>query len=117
MGIRTRLGRLPARLNLTGDFLKGTGTVFKFDFLSGGSTGTYVLVDWNGATTFSAADFSFSNLAGGLTGVFAINGTQLEFTATASAIPEPATTVALIGAAVLGFAVYSRRRRETASVK
>lgn len=92
-----------------GDFLKGTGGSFLFDFAGTGASGTYVLVDWAGGTTFAAGDFSFANLAAGYTGAFALNGSQLEFTATA--VPEPATTAAwLAGVAVAG-AVWWKRRR------
>lgn len=97
-------------LSVGGDFLKGTGEAYVFDFLSGATEGTYVLVDWTGTTTFSAGDFSYVNLAAGLTGVFSIDGNRLEFTA--SAVPEPAAAAALLGAAALGLAVWRRRGRQ-----
>lgn len=95
------------QLLLGGDFLKGTGTDFVFDFKSGGTLGTFELVDWTGATSFLASDFSYINLDAAFAGSFAINGHQLEFTTTA--VPEPATWAALAGAAALGLAVWRRR--------
>ncbi|HEY9247667.1 MAG TPA: PEP-CTERM sorting domain-containing protein, partial [Rariglobus sp.] len=96
------------RLLAGGDFLKGSGVDFVFDFQSGATLGTFVLVDWDGVTTFTAGDFSYVNLADGYAGVFAINGSRLEFTT--SAIPEPATYAALFGAGALGLALFRRRR-------
>lgn len=101
------------RLNITGDFLKGSGGNFYFDFLDSAATGIYVLVDWSNGSNFVASDFSYVNLGAGLTGAFAFNGSQLEFTTTA--IPEPATTGLITGAGVLGFALYLRRRRVVAA--
>ena len=97
------------RLNITGDFLKGSGGNFYFDFLDSAATGIYVLVDWSNGSNFVASDFSYVNLGAGLAGAFAFNGSQLEFTTTA--IPEPATTGLITGAGVLAFAMYLRRRR------
>ena len=96
------------QLLLTGagnDFLKGTGSTFRFDFLNTGVIGTFVLVDWAdlATTSFSAADFSYTNLGGGLSGNFAINGSKLEFTT----VPEP-SAFALLG---LGVFVLIQRRR------
>lgn len=93
------------RLLIGGDFLKGAGVEFVFDFLSGATTGEFVLVQWDGTTDFVAGDFSYVNLGGGLTGAFAIEGNQLVF----SAVPEPATYASLFGAGVLGFALLRRR--------
>lgn len=103
-------GNSSDRLDITGDFLKGSGTVFNFDFLNSATIGTYVLVDWSNSSNFLAGDFGYANLGGGLTGSFALNGNQLEFTA----IPEPATTGLFAGAGVLAFALYLRRRRAAA---
>lgn len=110
-------GNLSDNLFVGGNFLKGTGTEFYFDFMNGTTAGTYSLVNWDGASTFIASDFSFINLAGGLTGSFAIHGSSLEFTA-ATAIPEPSTTAALFGAAVILLAglrrFYNTRKAKTA---
>jgi autotransporter-associated beta strand protein len=94
------------RLSIGGDFLAGTGTNFTFNFLDSGTTpDTYVLVDWDGATSFEVEDFDYVALGEGLTGAFALNGNQLEFTV----VPEPATSI-LIVAGALGLALGRRRR-------
>jgi autotransporter-associated beta strand protein len=98
-------------LLLTGagnDFLKGTGSDFRFDFLNTGVVGTFTLVDWASSTTFSALDFSYTGLASGLTGSFALNGSQLDFTVTA--VPEPSAYALLLGG--LGV-LYCLRRRDS----
>jgi len=95
------------RLNITGNFTKNIslGSVFRFDFAGSTALGTFTLVDWSVTTTFSATDFSLTNLGGGNTGTFAINGTQLEL----NVIPEP-TTWALLTFA-LCTVLFLRRRR------
>lgn len=90
---------------IEGDFLKGTGVDFIFDFIGGGATGDFVLAEWNGDTDFNAGDFSFTNLAAGFDGEFSIVDNRLVFTA----VPEPATGALLAGAAILGFALSRRR--------
>jgi autotransporter-associated beta strand protein len=79
----------------TSEFIKGTGTTFRFDFMGSTATGTFKLVDWDSiepwiggevaGTNFSIADFTYTNLGGNNLGTFQFNGTQLEF----QAIPEP----------------------------
>jgi fibronectin-binding autotransporter adhesin len=94
-------------LNLTsGNFTKGSGSSWTFDF--GGSTqqGTFNLVTWSGSTTFSAGDFSSTNLGGGNTGSFQIDGNILKFVA----VPEPGV-VGLLGAAAAGWLALRRRSR------
>jgi len=88
---------------ITGDFTKGTGSSFTFDFLGTGEAGTYTLIDWSGVTNFSEGDFAFTNLGGSLSGSFTINGTQLDFTA----VPEPTTGILLLA----GGALLTLRRR------
>jgi hypothetical protein len=96
-------------LQITGaasEFIKGTGTTFRFDFLGSTATGTFKLVDWDSivpwtggevaGTNFSIADFTYTNLGGNNLGTFQFNGTQLEF----QAIPEPSSLVMLIGGCV-----------------
>lgn len=76
------------KLNLVGtgsDFLKGTGSIFRFDFQGSSALGTFVLVDWTGTTSFNVPDFSYTNLASGVYGTFQFNGSQLEFVT----VPEP----------------------------
>ena len=93
-------------LNITGDFLKGSGSTFTFDFAGSTNTGTFKLVDWTGTTSFTTGNFSYTNLGGGNTGTFAFNGTQLEFTA----VPEPATW-ALLAGSLTALMVFRRRPR------
>jgi autotransporter-associated beta strand protein len=100
------LGDVSDRLLIEGDFLKGTGTEYVFDFLSGAVDGDFVLVEWGGTTDFTAEDFGYVGLAGGFAGTFAIDGNQLVF----SAVPEPATAGALMGLGALGVAALRRRR-------
>ena len=95
-------------LQITGaasEFIKGTGTTFRFDFLGSTATGTFKLVDWESitsvgggvaGTSFAATDFTYTNLGGGNSGTFQFNGSQLEF----QAVPEPSSLVMLIGGGV-----------------
>jgi hypothetical protein len=107
-------------LNITigtsaGEFLKGTGSAFRFDFQGSTAMGTFKLVDWastvslgGGAlgTSFNIGDFSYTNLGSSHIGTFQFNGTQLEFVAV---VPEPATWALL--AFSLTTVVVLRRRR------
>jgi autotransporter-associated beta strand protein len=98
---------LSDRVSITGPFTKaGVGTGYRFDF--GGSTelGTFTLVDWTTTTTFQASDFSFTNLGGGNTGSFDIQGNSLVFTA----VPEPSVLAGLAVAVVAAAAARCRRR-------
>ena len=70
-------GNTSDRLAITGDFTKGVGTGYAFNFSNTGGAGTYTLVTWTGITSFAAGDFSSSNLAAGTTGTFAIVGKSL----------------------------------------
>lgn len=84
---------LSDRVSITGPFTKaGVGTGYRFDF--GGSTelGTFTLVDWTTTTTFQDSDFSYTNLGGGNTGSFAIQGNSLVFTA----VPEPSALAGFV---------------------
>jgi len=77
-------------LNITGgsgNFTKGTGSVFRFDFQGSTAIGTFKLVDWVGTTAFTIADFSYTNLGPGLKGSFQFNGSQLEFVSENKGIP------------------------------
>ncbi len=75
--------------------------------------GTYDLIRYSGATTdsFDAGDFHVGTGISGYTYTFGFNfaGDTLQLTAT-SAVPEPATYAALLGALVLGLASWRRRR-------
>ena len=56
-------------LNITaGNFNKGTGSSWTFDFAGTGARGWYKLVDWSGTSNFSASDFVITNLTYGLSG-------------------------------------------------
>ena len=81
--------------------LKGTGSVFRFDFQNSLNEGTFVLINWAGLT-----DFSFTNLGVGNNGTFAMNGSQLEFTA----VPEPSALSLLLGGALL-LGIFKMRRQ------
>ena len=85
------------RVMITGDFLKGTGSAFLFDFQHGGSwdglnATTYTLATWTGTTTFTAADFTAANLAAGLRGDFQIANNSLAIIV----VPEPSAAIALL---------------------
>jgi autotransporter-associated beta strand protein len=92
------------KLVITGNFTKGTGSAFWFDFLGSAFTGTFDLVTWSGSTNFSAGDFEYTNLGGGYTGSFTISGSTLQFIA----IPEPSTA---LGGLLLAAGLFRRRRR------
>jgi hypothetical protein len=96
------------QLNLTGNFIKGTGSTFRFDFLnSAAQVGTYTVVDWSGTSTFSASDFSFTNYTlGDKTASFVMNGSQLDFVV----LPEPATWAMMLSGLGVLFCVRRSRR-------
>lgn len=98
-------------LDITGNFTKDTseGSGFRFDFLGSDFSGLFTLAQWTGTTNFLAGDFSYTNLGGGRTGTFALNGSTLQFIA----IPEPTSAIAglLLGAGLL----RRRRSREPGS--
>lgn len=90
-------------LDITGNFTKGGGDFFRFDFLGSAFQGVFDLVTWSVGTSFAAGDFSYTNLGGGLTGSFSITGNTLQFTA----VPEPTGAVAGL---LLGLGMLRRRR-------
>jgi hypothetical protein len=92
----------------TGDFLKGAGSSWTFDFAGTGDQGWYKLADWTGGTTnFVFGDFTATNLGGGNTGTFVIQGDALYI----QVVPEPSTLAMLGGVAAVG--VFMMRRRRT----
>lgn len=93
-------------LSITGDFTKGTGSLFSFDFQGGGAVGVYTLATWTGSTSFTGTDFSYANLAGTNTAAFNIVGSQLQL----SVIPEPSTW-ALLTASLFAVMILRPRRR------
>jgi len=93
--------------SITGNFTKGSGAAFRFDFGGATTTGTYTLANWTGNTTFGASDFSYTNLGAGATGAFDIVGNVLTITV----VPEPSMSVVASGGAGLLIAAWLRRRR------
>jgi autotransporter-associated beta strand protein len=103
-------GTTSDKLNITGDFIKGSAGTYEFNFM--GSTPawgtTFTLVEWSGDLTgfdIDASDFSYTNLGAGSysTSYFSIDGKKLQFTA----IPEPTSAMAGL---LLGFGLLRRRR-------
>ena len=65
----------------SGALVKGSASgPFTFNFNGTGVTGQVYTLATFGSTTFTAADFSATNLASGVTGVFQVSGTSLIFT-------------------------------------
>lgn len=90
----------------SGILTKGTGSIFAFDFLGTGAAGdTYTLLTF-GSTDFLVGDFSYSNLAGGLSGTFTLQGNSLLF----SVVPEP-QTYALLAAGLMAVLFLRRKQR------
>lgn len=82
------------------------------DFVSGATIVGQITIDQT-TPGFTATLASIS----GVTGIVLASGAfydNLSFTATASAVPEPSTYAALIGAAGLGWGVWRRRRQAAA---
>ena len=81
-------------LQITGNFNQGAGTVWMFDFLNTGENGWYQLVTWDGATSFTAEDFSVVNLGEGRTGQFQVDESSSSLYL--QVIPEPRTSMLLM---------------------
>jgi fibronectin-binding autotransporter adhesin len=98
-------GDLADLLVVGGDFLRGSGSEFVFNFLGAAVTGTFTLIDWDGLTSFEASDFSAINLAAGYSvASFAIEGSSLQVTV----VPEP-SVAALVMVALVGGLIPRRR--------
>lgn len=70
------------RIFLTGNFSKGTGAAFTFDFKGGGAaSGNYVLATF-GSHSFNASDFQATNLSPNLAGSFILENSRLLFVIT-----------------------------------
>lgn len=106
-------GTTSDRLNLSGAFTKGTGSVFAFNFQDAGwQTGsTYTLLNFGSNSGFTLGDFSFTN--GGLTGNFALSASNLQFSV--ASVPEPKTYALLCSGIFLLFLVRFVRRKATGS--
>jgi autotransporter-associated beta strand protein len=88
-----------------GDFLKGSGSAFTFDFADTGAVGWYKLVEWDGITNFAATDFVATNLNAGLSGTFTVDsGSSALYL---NVIPEPSAAV-LLG--IGGLLILPRRK-------
>jgi len=97
------------RLSITGNFVKGTGTSFTFDFDGTGAAGWYQLISWTGTgSSFDVSNFQATNLAGSLTGDFFLESDGLYL----QVIPEPASLGLL--AMGLGLMVLLKRRQRIA---
>ncbi len=70
----------------SGALVKGSASgPFTFNFNGTGATGQVYTLATYGSTTFTAADFSATNLAPGVTGVFQVSGSALTFNTTVTA--------------------------------
>ena len=102
-------------ISLSGEFQKGTGTDFLFDFSGTGFwDGTndtiYTLVGF-GSTTFTAGDFEYTNLASGLNATFNQNIDDLELIV----VPELSSLSLLLLAGLTVFGATFLRRRQSRS--
>jgi fibronectin-binding autotransporter adhesin len=95
--------------SIAGDFTKGTGASFRFDFGNAAALGTYTLASWTGTTSFAAGDFSYTNLGGGNTATFDVVGNSLVL----SVVPEPTMTVSVLASLAAGGIVARRRRHRS----
>jgi autotransporter-associated beta strand protein len=107
--IEADLGSIGAGMTVTGSFDPGADGAHTFDFMGAGVDGeTYTLISGWASTGFTADDFSFTNLAAGLTGTFEIAGDALTFTA--AAVPEPEQIAfCLLAAGALLVSIVRRR--------
>lgn len=132
-------------LTFTGGLALDSGAVLNFDlgttsdlvvvnggFLTGPSSGnvtlnlsnaggltaaTYNLFTFTGATlsSFDASDFTVGTSPSGWNYAFNLTADSLQLTVTAAAVPEPATSAALLGALTLGLVLVRRRARQSRS--
>src|SRR5690606_28817912 len=107
VGMWYDLGTTSDLLTLSGNFTKGTGSSFLFNFEDAGdlTTTTYTLMNFASSTGFALTDFDYTSSIEGLEGEFILNSTSLQFQVTA--IPQPTSPVLL--AAGLGLMLVFRR--------
>lgn len=110
------LGTTSDLIAVTGGVLTGPGagtvTVNLAD-AGGFGAATYTLFSFSGAqlSGFDLTDFTLGTTPGGWNYAFDLTADSLQLTVTASAVPEPATYAAMIGALALGLALVRRRLR------
>ena len=111
------LGTASDQIALTGGSLTGPGmtggVTLNLSDSGGFAPGTYTLINYTSATlptAYAADSFALGTTIPGYTYNLALSGNSLQLTA--SAIPEPATYAALLGAAALALAAYRRRQKK-----
>jgi T5SS/PEP-CTERM-associated repeat protein/autotransporter-associated beta strand protein len=107
---------LTDQLIIGGNFVRGEGDTFMFDFADTGNgtlavPETYTLISFGaeqdvGYGTFTASDFSYTDMPAGETGTFDLGPNSLTFTV----VPEPAAGAVGLAAAVFGLAGVRRIR-------
>jgi fibronectin-binding autotransporter adhesin len=111
------LGTASDLLRITGGTLTGSastgGITLNLADAGGFTAASYTLFDFTGASTssFDVSDFTFGNTIAGYTYQLALVGSTLQLTATTSAVPEPSTYAAILGACAIGLALIRRRKR------
>ena len=98
-------------LVIGGEFLKGTGENWTFDFRETGSLGWYRLISWSNGTTFASDDFVATNLKDGKNGDFAVDTEAKALLL--HVVPEPGSTMLFVfsGALLWVSRCYGRNRR------
>lgn len=113
-----KLGTASDKISLIGGVLTGAATpgslTINLHAGTGFSAGTYTLFDFSsgGTTTssFDVADFTLGTTISGYSYNLALNGGSSMLQLTASAVPEPSTYAAIVGALALSAAGWHRRR-------
>ena len=107
------LGTTSDLIVVSGGVLSSSGTITVNLTDSGGFTaGTYTLIDATGAnlSSIGATSLDLGTTIAGYDYSFTQTGNILQLIATASAVPEPSTCAALLGAVALAFTAFRRRR-------